>query len=610
MLRARAALLLTLAAAGCAAAAAGLPQGAPPEVPSRSPEEPAAASTLPAALRESLARAQIDPAGSAFVVLPLDGGALRLAVHADTPLNPASTMKLLTTYAALATLGPDYRWRTRVYASQPLRDGRLAGDLIVRGAGDPSLVIERWWLLVQRLRAGGLRRIDGDLVLDRSRYGKTAETGAAIDDHDLRPYNVPPDALLINFRAQSFEFQPDPEAGVARIVATPLLDGVRVPAQVPLRKGPCGDWKTRLRADFSVAAMPHFAGSYAASCGVRTWYVSRLGADEYALASFRALWRASGGEFHGTVRSGRAGAHDILLADQPSPPLAEVIRDINKNSNNVMARQLFLALGGRDRGATPAADERPPDERPPDERPPDKWPPDERPPGERPPEELLPGERPPEVRPPELQRLELRPPDAPAEVTAAAAAQPESATPGTSPVDLPSGPPSLPAAAAWPQTPERTQTPAPAGDATRPDDEEAPATARRSIEFLRGWLAGQGLSMPELVLQNGSGLSRVERISAASMGRLLRHAWRSNDMPNFLASLPLAGVDGTMEHRHGAEHAAYVKTGTLAEVRALAGYVFAASGRRYAIVALVNDPHAAAAQDALDDFLQWVWMRG
>jgi D-alanyl-D-alanine carboxypeptidase/D-alanyl-D-alanine-endopeptidase (penicillin-binding protein 4) len=457
------------------------------------------AGALPAGVSAALEQAGVADAGSAFVALPLDGGPLRLSRHADIPMNPASTMKLLTTYVALATLGPNYRWHTQALARRPVTGGRLDGDLIVRGGGDPSLVIERWWLLVERLRALGIREIRGDLVLDRSRYALAPDAGATLDGNELRPYNVAPDALLINFRALAITFVPDHAGATARVALTPPMDGLRMPTQVHVTDGPCGDWHARLKADFSRPLAPVFHGSYPRACGEKTWYVSPLPPDEYALASFRALWRAGGGIFRGSVREGVAGPEARVLADLESPPLAEVIRDINKNSNNVMARQLFLTLGA-------AADTR---------------------------QDSL-------------------------------------------------------------------------GEPAR----DTPASVDRSISRVQSWLAEQGLAMPELVLQNGSGLSRQERISAASLARLLTLAWNGNEMPNFLASLPLAGVDGTMKDRQVAPGAAYVKTGTLAEVRALAGYVFAASGRRYAVVALINDPHAEAAQAAHDAFLEWVWREG
>ncbi|HYA66704.1 MAG TPA: D-alanyl-D-alanine carboxypeptidase/D-alanyl-D-alanine-endopeptidase, partial [Burkholderiaceae bacterium] len=301
----------------------------------------AAPAELPPEVQIALERAHVSLANSAIVVLPLDGGPLQLARNADQPLNPASTMKLLTTYAALATLGAEYRWRTQFFASRRPVDGRIEGDLIVRGSGDPSLVIERWWLLLQRLRALGVREIRGDLVLDRSAYAQVEASGPTLDGNELRPYNVAPDALLINFKTVSLDFVPDSIVGLAHVIATPQLDGVHIPTHVPLADGPCADWKEQLQADFSQAHAPRFAGSFARACGNKTWHVSLLSPNEYALATFRALWKALGGTLRGGVREGVAGADAIPLIEQESPPLSEVIRDINKNSNNVMARQLF-----------------------------------------------------------------------------------------------------------------------------------------------------------------------------------------------------------------------------------------------------------------------------
>jgi len=461
---------------------------------------------LPAAVSAALAQAGVADAGSAFVVLPLDGGSLRLARHADAPMNPASTMKLLTAYVALTTLGPNFRWHTQALVRQRPAGPRLDGDLILRGGGDPSLVAERWWLLVERLHALGIRDIRGDLILDRSLYAAASESTGAFDGNELRPYNVAPDALLINFRALALTFVPE-AGGNARVALIPPMDGLRMPAQVRMVDGPCGDWHERLKADFSHPLAPVFHGAYPRACGEKTWYLSPLTPDEYASASFRALWRASGGTLRGTVREGVASPGAQVLVDLESPPLADVIRDMNKNSNNVMARQLFLTLGSEAGAGTAAA-------------------------------------------------------------------------------------------------------PRNGGAAGSPDAASEPASVGRSIRVVQDWLRQRDLAMPELVLQNGSGLSRQERISASSLARLLGMAWSGNVMPEFLASLPVAGVDGTMRERRGAAGAAYIKTGTLADVRAIAGYVFAASGHRYAVVALINDPHADAAQAAHDAFLQWVWEQG
>jgi D-alanyl-D-alanine carboxypeptidase/D-alanyl-D-alanine-endopeptidase (penicillin-binding protein 4) len=443
---------------------------------------------IPAAMSAELHEEKIPASAVGLVVAPLDGGALALAVNDSAPMNPASTMKLLTTYAALNMLGPTFQWRTEAYAAARPRGGRLDGNLILRGSGDPSLVIERFWMLVHRLRGLGLRQIHGDLLLDKSAFEAGVESGPSLDGNDLRPYNVTPDALLVNFKTVSFDFVPDPAASVARIIATPALAGVQVPATVPLGSGSCGDWHERLRGDFGNPWAPRFAGRYPLECAEQTWHVSLLDHTQFTGAAFRALWQASGGSWSGRARVGRTPAGAIELLVHESPPLSEIVRDINKFSNNVMARQVFLTLGS-------------------------------------------------------------------------------------------------------------------------PDGDHS-ASPERAAQAVAAWLNSAGLSMPELVLENGCGLSRRERISAASLARLLRHAFAGARMPEFVASLPVAGMDGTMKKRNAAAGSAYVKTGLLDGVRALAGYVLAASGHRYVVVAIVNHANAEDATGALDALLGWVHEQG
>jgi serine-type D-Ala-D-Ala carboxypeptidase/endopeptidase (penicillin-binding protein 4) len=341
---------------------------------------------------------------------------------------------------------------------------------------------------VHRLRSLGIRQIRGDLMLDKSAFDAQAGAGGSLDGNELRPYNVSPDALLVNFKTVSFEFIPDPAARVARVIATPSLSGMKVPASVPLGAGPCGDWHEKLRGEFADPWAPAFAGRYPLECGLQTWHVSLLDHSQFTAAAFRSLWESSGGSWTGKVREGRTPADARPILTHESPPLSEVVREINKFSNNVMARQLFLALGngGTDSGANPA----------------------------------------------------------------------------------------------------------------------------RSVRALTGWLQRENLAMPELVLENGCGLSRHERISAASLARLLQHAYQGARMPEFMASLPVAGLDGTMKHRSAASGSAYVKTGMLEGVRALAGYVRADTGHRYVVVAIINHANAEGAAGALDALLQWVQEHG
>jgi len=450
---------------------------------------------LPEPVAAALRRAGVPPSATGFVVLPLSGtagttgtGGLAVNVNAATPLNPASTMKLVTTYAALSLLGPAYAWQTEALAGGPVDGEVLQGPLVLRGSGDPALVVEHLWLMVQRIRQQGIRTIVGDLVLDKSAFEAGSFETGTLDGDELRPYNVAPDALLLNYKAVTVTFVPDLDARRVYLVALPPLAGLRVPAQVRAVDGPCGDWRGRLQADFSDPRAPRFLGAYPLSCGERNWNLSLLSHDEFLAATFRALWEDSGGIWRGQVRTGPAPSTARRLALHESAPLADVIREINKYSNNVMTRQLYLTLG------------------------------------------------------------------------AAATHQ--------------------------------------------------PANPARSARAVRDWLGSRGLAMPELVMENGAGLSRVERISAGSMARLLAHAWGSPVMPELLSSLPVPGVDGTMKNRPVASGSAHVKTGLLADVRAVAGYVLAASGRRYVVVGFINHPHAGAALPAHDALLQWVYSRG
>ncbi|MCU0759713.1 MAG: D-alanyl-D-alanine carboxypeptidase/D-alanyl-D-alanine-endopeptidase [Steroidobacteraceae bacterium] len=481
----RAARLLAISSLGIASVAIG---AAPPAAPPLAGRPPAGGREAPAAYAAALREAGIPQRSAAVVVEPLDAGGLTLAENADGAMSPASTMKLVTTWAALNLLGPAYVWRTEVYAAGTLTDGSLDGALVFRGGGDPTLVIENLWLLVQRIRAAGVREIRGDVVLDRTAFAPVPHDPEDFDGAGDRAYNAGPDALLVNFKALSFDFVPDPAAGVARIVATPQLAGMALQQTVRGSDGACGDWRAALRGDVSNPLAPVFRGSYPLACGTRSWHVNALDPTPYFSAVFRALWEQGGGRWSGRAREGPLPAGARLLAWRESRPLAEVIRDINKFSNNVMARQLFLTIGAEAGGR--------------------------------------------------------------------------------------------------------------------------PATTARAAEAVRAFLADRGQPMPELVLDNGSGLSRRERIAPANLAAMLADAWRSPLMPELVASLPITGIDGTTRTRRAAAGAAHVKTGMLNDVRAIAGYLVADSGRRYAIVAVINHPAARGAQRAHDALLDWLRRNG
>jgi len=457
----------------------------------------ATAQPLPPEVETLLARAKVPREALAALVIdatpgPKGQAAPLLSYRASAAMNPASVMKLVTTYAGLELLGPAYTWKTPVYVDGPIAHGVLRGNLILQGQGDPTLVMERLWLLLRRVQALGIKTISGDILLDRRAFAASAQNAGDFDGEALRPYNVQPDALLVNFKSVVMTFTPNPGSGQVSVNYDPPLASVQMQASVPLSAGAqggaaladCGDYRAQLKPDFSDPYRMAFKGSYPAACGEKVWAVAYPDPASYAQRAIAGLWQEMGGQLGGRVRDGAAPAGLKPVFELASPPLAEVIRDINKYSNNLMAQQLFLTLS--------------------------------------------------------LQR--------------------------------------------------------PGG-----------ASSEASREAVRDWWQKRFGAQDMPVLDNGSGLSRQARITPQGLARLLQAAYVSGVMPELMASLPIAGVDGTLKRSASpvSQGWAHLKTGTLRDATALAGYADTPSGRRLIVVGLINHPNAPAARPALEALVDW-----
>jgi len=453
-----------------------------------------AQASFPLPVAQALVAAKI-PAGAVSAVVQEVGATnASLSINPAVPMNPASVMKLVTTYAALELLGPAYRWKTEAYATAPIRDGVLDGDLVLKGYGDPKLDLEAFWILLRTLRGKGLREIRGNLVLDRSYFERAPGDAGRFDGDAFRPYNVLPDALLVNYKSLRFAFAPDPERGAVSLYVEPRPPALEVVNILKLADGACPEgaaFRELLKATFEPARQRAiFAGRYPVSCGEKDLNVALLEPNDHVAGMMRQLWAEMGGTWTGAAREGPVPPGARLLHAMDSAALAEIVRDTNKFSNNVMARHLFLTLG-------------------------------------------------------------------------AEAAEP-------------------------------------------------PASNQKASLAVKAWIARKGIAAPELVMENGSGLSRIERISARNLAALLDAAFKSPVMPEFVSSLPLLAVDGTFRRRMKNEAVAgqaHVKGGTLADARALAGYVLSRSGKRHVVVMIVNHPNAQETQPAFDALLRWVYER-
>ena len=437
----------------------------------------------------ALAAVDIPAAHVSVLSQPLEGGAPGAkgwAVNPNTLRLTASTAKLYTTYAALVKLGPATTLKTEVWQNQPTTDspGRT-GDLTLVGSGDPSVTVERLSSLLRQLRAQGIKDIRGNIVLDRSRFGPPSALPfdpTAFDAKPMRPYNVGPDALLLNFRAIQIVLTPQNGNVLARL-ETPLA-GAELDNQLQASDGPCSDWKDNVQSSINGNFRITLKGKFPRSCTPQSLQlaahgselVGEAGANKYAEALIRGLWLEMGGSWNGKAVSGIKPASATLIASSESQPVAQLVRDINKYSNNVMARQLFLLLA------------------------------------------------------------------------------------------------------------------------------DAPSTQAAAEQALRQTLAARNVPMKHLVIENGSGLSRKEATTADEMSGLLRVIWNDPRMPELLSSLPIGGTDGTLKknkHNGGDTGRIRLKTGSLENTRAAAGYVQDRHGRWHTLVVMIQDPKATANYGAL-----------
>ncbi len=451
------------------------------------------AEPLPPPVVKALQQAKIPQSAVGVYVREIGSLKPEITHRADQAMNPASVMKLVTTYAALDLLGPAYTWKTDVYAAG-LSGDAVSGNLYLQGHGDPAFTLEDFWLLLRALRQRGVRLIKGDLVLDQSYFDLPKTDPNGFDNQGYRAYNTNPEATLISFKAVSARFIPSTDGSSLKVVLDPDLPQVKLQSQVSLKPGPCpNDWRDGISKDVQNgprSATIVLRGSFAADCGEKSMQFNLLSNSEFIASLFRQIWTEMDGTWLGSLLEGAAPESERPLLTWESQPLAEAIRDANKWSNNLMARSILLTLGAETFGT--------------------------------------------------------------------------------------------------------------------------PGTTDKGERAIKAWLTQKGLEFPELVIENGAGLSRRERISAKSLGDLLVDAGMSPVMPELVSSLPIAGADGTMKKRlknNGITGRAHIKTGTLDGVKTIAGYVLSKSGKRLAVVFLVNHANAGEADVAQDALLQWAYQK-
>ena len=452
---------------------------------------------LPDQVGRLLREAQLPHDALGVMVVRASDGAVVLEHFADRPMQPASTLKVLTSIVALERLGPAYRGRTELRTNAERKDDVLRGDVTLRGLGDPDLDWRALQGMLQTLRFSGVRVITGDVILDRT-YFQPSRPEVGLPPFDESPefrYNVIPDALLLNSNLMQLEIASD-ESGL-RVGVTPALDRVSFDSEMQIVDKPCADWEDFWKLP-ALTKMDDgrmritLAGEFPRNCPLKT-EISLLDRVDFADRLFRSMWAALGGTWAGAARDGVTAADTRVLAEHQSRTLAEFNRDILKRSDNPITRLMFLTLGAQSKVAASA---------------------------------------------------------------------------------------SL-------------------------------STSARGEQVVRQWLQEKKINDAGLVLDNGSGLSRTERISAATLAGVLRAAKESRWAPEFLSGMPIVGVDGGMRRRladGAAVGVGRIKTGGLRNVVSVAGYVPDVNGELCAVVAILNhdDAKSAVGKPIVDAVLEWV----
>jgi D-alanyl-D-alanine carboxypeptidase/D-alanyl-D-alanine-endopeptidase (penicillin-binding protein 4) len=452
---------------------------------------------LPSEVAQALNQAGVPLEQVAVVVQAVDSEQASLHHNVDKSLNPASVMKLVTSMAALNLLGPNYRWKTEVYYDGQLSQGVLNGNLIIKGYGDPNFNSADFWRLLNSIKQAGISHIKGDLILDKSYFAAPQQQPASFDNEIWRAYNALPSAFLVNGRHTRFKFSSSSsEKNAVAISADMALPQLEIVNNLRLLPGACRDWRNHMQYSVSSeqasAAEPvktiTFSGSFAADCEEKVLELSLFNDEQYAYYSFKQLWQALGGQFSGQLQVTARPRQAIKLLEQGSQTLSQVLPEMNKWSNNLMARQLLLSIAA--------------------------------------------------------------------------------------------------------------------------EKMAVPASEADGASAIKTWFYGQQIGADTLVVENGSGLSRIERISAQQLARMLVQGFRSPVMPEFMGSLPVLALDGTLMKRlkdSPAAKRAHLKTGSLDGVSAIAGYLLDKQNRRQVLVMLVNHDQAGASKIAQDALIDWVY---
>lgn len=449
-------------------------------------------SILPATVVKALFQTKIPPQNISVTVDRLSDGQRIIDYQSKKTMAPASLIKLVTSFVGLTMLGQNFQWQTPVFIDGKIKNNTLYGNLYIKGYGDPQLVPELLEQLVADIQLAGIKHIQGNIVLEKSYFASETRDALPLDDDTHAPYNVGPDALLYAYKSVLFTLTPNPN-GQVDISPLPHIRQVQIDNQLQTSAGKCNvaTIKSTLTPIIKTLSdgriVVTFKGILPIDCGPQVVKQAFSNHSQFFVGGFLAIWHQYGGTFSGGINESAIPHSAQLIATHRSRPLADIVADMNKFSNNVIARNLFLTLGAI---------------------------------GNKPPADL-----------------------------------------------------------------------------------------QESFKVVKKWLSKQHIDVRNLIIDNGSGLSRQSRLNSNQLNALLRAAYKSPIFGTFIHSLPIACKDGSMKKRlcqSVAAEKAFIKTGTLNNVRSISGYVQSNNNDLYAVTSIINDKNAENAELVHDNLIKWL----
>lgn len=442
------------------------------------------------AINKILNRSEISKGNYSLYIKNISKQAKVFSYNEQKAFNPASVMKLVTTYAGLQLLGPQYQWKTEVLYTGYIKNKHLYGDLIIKGYGDPTITYADLSEIIEKVQQQDIQYIHGNIIIDESFFGEL-QNQDLIDDKKYRAYNVSPKSFVVNENTINFKFSINNEK--INIQTFPEMQTLKVINRLKISDQGCNEWKDVLNYEVEIksnVAEISFNGTFDKACDGKDIDLSLFNANRLSKELFEKLWKMHGGIIEGDFKNTYQGVTNThKLYEHQSRPLSLVVRDINKYSQNLIARNLLLTMFA--------------------------------------------------------------------------------------------------------------------------ENSRSPINENEAGKFTKEFLIKQKLRLDSLEMDNGAGLSRSARISAEDLSFLLEKAYSGLYMPEFVASLPNMGVDGTLKNRGkklSVSKRAYLKTGSIQNVSAIAGYIFDKNNDVKVFVFMANDPKANESSKMQDEFIEWAYL--